>query len=390
MRQDPNKDHNFRHKLITAERRGLIDDHLGVQGGWGAFAANGWRVFAACFGATNTFTGDWLPTLSARSYLWGYGCAGGNYVGSINPLDIATTALLAASDPQVVFTMQFGSYFGDWDSQNNFLRAQLGTPHYTLASVWAGRPFWIFHHMALGETIGFSARATQNNNSLYSADLFRYYVHAALMGDPTLRMHTVAPPSAFVVATNGSGGSDLSWNPAPDTVLGYHLYRAPTSAGPFTRLNTNLIEGTRFTDPVVTPHVYMVRAVKLEEGASGSYYNASQGIFQSLDGTAGVPTIVLLQPANNAVSIAPTNIQFSASVFDFANGITNVAFYGNGVKVGDALSRPPPYSLTWSNPAGGLYSLTARASGSSGRVANGCWPRACASLARRQVWPSAR
>ena len=29
LRQYLNKDHDFRHKLITAERRGLIDDNLG-------------------------------------------------------------------------------------------------------------------------------------------------------------------------------------------------------------------------------------------------------------------------------------------------------------------------------------------------------------------------
>jgi Bacterial Ig domain len=378
LRRYLNKDHSFRHKLITAERRGLIADHLGVQGGWEAFAANGWRVFAPFFGATNSFTGDWLPTLSAQSYLWGYGCGGGTYTSASG---VATTAQLVTNDPWVVFTMLFGSYFGDWDSKDNFLRATLGTANYTLASVWAGRPFWIFHHMALGETIGFSARLTQNNSALYSADLFSYYVHVALLGDPTLRMHIVAPPSGLLVATNDSGGEDLSWNASPDAVLGYHVYRAPTAVGPFTRLTTNLITGTSYTDPVLTTNDYMVRAVKLEVSASGSYYNASQGIFQSLDGTARAPTIVLLQPANNALFTAPTNIQFSASVFDPANCITNVTFFGNGVRVGEA-ATPPPYSLTWSNPPGGLYSLTARASCKSG------WVTTSAAVSVRVIGPS--
>jgi hypothetical protein len=281
LRRYLNKDYNFRHKLITAERRGLIADHLGVQGGWEAFAANGWRVFAPFFGATNSFAAsDWFGTLSNNSYLWGYGCGGGTYTSASG---VGSTSDFVNNDPRVVFTMLFGSYFGDWDSQNNFLRAQLGTTNYTLASVWAGRPFWIFHHMALGETIGFSARLTQNNSALYSADLFSYYVHIALMGDPTLRMHIVAPPSGLLVLPNGSGGVGLNWNASPDTVLGYHVYRAPTAAGPFTRLTTDLISGTNYTDPVLTNNVYMVRAVKLEVSGSGSYYNASQGIFQDFD-----------------------------------------------------------------------------------------------------------
>ena len=84
----------------------------------------------------------------------------------------------------------------------------------------------------MGETIGFSTRLTQNNDGLlyYPARIPRY-VHIALMGDPTLRMHVVAPPSALVAATNSSGGVDLSWNASPDTVLGYHVYRAPDAPG---------------------------------------------------------------------------------------------------------------------------------------------------------------
>ena len=100
--------------------------------------------------------------------------------------------------------MFFGSYFGDWDSQNDFLRAVLGTANYTLTSAWAGRPNWICHHMGLGLTIGFSALLTQTNSGLYDTGIEYAEVHIALMGDPTLRMHIVAPPSVPVVVTNGS------------------------------------------------------------------------------------------------------------------------------------------------------------------------------------------
>lgn len=288
IRRYLNKDHAFRHRMFTATRRGLIDDHLGLSTGE-AFAANGWRDFAAFFGAANTVAGDWLTTLSTQSYLWGYGCGGGSYTTCSG---VATTPQLATNDPRVVFTMFFGSYFGDWDSQNNLLRAAIATPSYTLTSAWVGRPFWFFHHMALGETIGFSTRLTQNESgALYSGSGHRRFADIALMGDPTLRMHVVAPPSALGIKTNGSGGVELNWNASPDTVLGYHVYRAPTAAGPFTRLNGSLLTSTSYTDPVVTTNVYMVRAVKLEVSGSGSYYNASQGIFQDLAGNFGPPEL---------------------------------------------------------------------------------------------------
>ena len=71
LRQYLNKDHNFRHKLITAERRGLIHDSTGIRGGE-AFAASAWRVFAPLFGpgsVTAVPIGKWFPTLTAQSYL---------------------------------------------------------------------------------------------------------------------------------------------------------------------------------------------------------------------------------------------------------------------------------------------------------------------------------
>jgi hypothetical protein len=361
LRQYLNKDHAFRHRWFTMEGHGLIDDELGVFDGE-AFAACGWRSFAPFFGSTVTVAADWLTTLLTQNYLWGYGCGSGTYTGASG---VATTSQLVTSDPRVVFTMLFGSYFGDWDSQDNLLRASIATTNYTLTSVWAGRPKWVVHHMALGETIGFAAKVTQNNTAAnYSVNGFDHQICIALMGDPTLRMHIVAPPSAFLVSSDGSGRVSLSWNASPDSVIGYHVYRAPTAAGPFTRLNSALLTGTNYTDPVITTNVYMVRAVKLEVSGSGSYYNASQGIFQSLDGAAGAPRIVLFQPTNNATFSVDPAIQISADTFDPANNITNVAFYANGVKIGE--TNAPPYNLIWSNVSGGSYALTVRAICSSG------------------------
>ena len=365
LRQYLNKDHNFRVKLVAPRRRGLIDDNLGLLGGETP-AVNGWRNFAPFFGDSNVVANtDWFGTLATNSYLWGYGCGAGTYTSCSG---VGSTTDFVNNDPQVTFTMFFGSYFGDWDSQNNFLRAALATTSYTLTSAWVCRPYWFFHHMALGETIGFSTRVSQNNQALYYSGNYNYMMHVALMGDPTLRMHVVAPPSALLVSTNGSGGVTASWNASPDTVLGYHVYSAPTSAGPFTRLTTNLLTGLNYTDPVASANVYMLRAVKLEVSGSGSYTNASQGIFQSLDGFAGAPGITLFQPTNNAIYGVNPAIQLAADTFAPANDITNVAFYANGVQIGQ--TNAPPYSVLWNNVPGGSYALTACAFCSSGWVTN--------------------
>jgi MBG domain (YGX type)/Bacterial Ig domain/Bacterial Ig-like domain (group 3) len=289
LRQYLNKDHNFRHKLVKAAPGGLIDDNFGTSYGE-AFAVNGWRNFAPFFGPTNIDTGGWLTIPPGQTYLWGYGCGPGTYTSASG---VASTSDFVTSDTPIVFTMLFGSYFGDWDSQNNLMRAQLATPTCNLTCVWAGRPYWYFHHMGLGETIGFSTRLSQNNSTTYSGNRSMRGVHIALMGDPTLRMHPVAPPSALALATNSSGGVDLSWAASPDPLLGYHVYRAPSAGGPFVRLTSELISGTSYTDPAPISGTYMVRAVRLEVTPSGSYYNASQGAFQDFVGPPGPPVLII-------------------------------------------------------------------------------------------------
>jgi hypothetical protein len=364
LRQYLNKDHNFRHKFVSAQRRGLVDDNFGPFGGE-AFALNGWRNFAPLFGATNTFASDWFGTLSSQSYLFAYGCGGGTPTSAGG---VGSTADFAASDPCVVFTMLFGSWFGDWDSQDNFLRAPLATRTYGLTCAWAGRPHWMFHHMGLGETIGFSTRLTQNNSTMYAANLAEQWVHIALMGDPSLRLHPVAPPATLTMDTNGGGGVILRWKPSPEPVAGYYVYRGTTTAGPFSRLTSSLITATNYTDSLVSSNVYMVRAVKLEISASGSYFDPSQGIFQSLDSSVATPNVALWQPTGSVTLLAPATVRVSANTFDPANVLTNAAFYTNGVRL-QSFSAPP-YDLTWSNVPSGIYSITVAGSWARGAVTN--------------------
>ncbi|MHC1769307.1 MAG: cohesin domain-containing protein [Verrucomicrobiia bacterium] len=285
LRRYLNKNHAFRHGSSNPGRCALIDDHLGLLRGE-VPAATGWRNFAPLFGTDNVVAADWLTTLDNQSYLWGYGCGGGTFTSCGG---VATVSELAAGDPQVVFAMLLGSYFGDWDSQNNLVRAALATPGYTLTCSWAGRPFWMVHHMAMGETIGFSARLTQNNLGVYNANAPLRSIHIALMGDPTLRMLSVRPPAELTAKVNRGGGVDLGWEAAKDTVVGYHVYRAPTAAGPYTRINSDFINANTYFDPVPgADRCYMVRAVKLELSGSGSYFNASQGIIQMLSTPSSV------------------------------------------------------------------------------------------------------
>jgi len=280
------KDHAWRTGQVEAEPRGLIDDNVGDAYGT-AYAACGWRNFTAMFGADQVFAGDFFPALETESYLFSYGCGPSGYTQCGG---VASTADFVARNVKTVFTMLMGSYFGDWDNENNVLRAPLGSQGHTLTSCWSGRPTWILHSMALGRSIGASARETQNNHFLYTISYGGRQIHTALMGDPTLKMWVVRPPSGLSADTLPEGQVRLSWSPSPDPVLGYHVYRAPGVRSSFRRINLVEVQDTTFTDehPLSGNNVYLVRGVKLESNTSGSFLNLSPGTIDSTSVTSSI------------------------------------------------------------------------------------------------------
>jgi len=277
------KAHRFKHKLITAETQAIIDDNFAsfTEG----FAANGWRNFSALVGNANVMAGDYLSSMDGDSYLWSYGCGGGTYVSAGG---IGNTNDFASQSPAGIFTMLFGSYFGDWDVSNNFLRAPLASSGTQLTNCWAGRPSWHFQHMGMGAPIGQSALLSMNNGfgQFDPVGFGGSMVHMALMGDPSLRMHIVQPPTQLQPQIVTDSDVQLNWTASSDSdVLGYYLYRADNRYGPYTRINVDSVVGTSYLDPCLEAgtYYYMIRALKLEQSPSGTYYNLSQGIFAEID-----------------------------------------------------------------------------------------------------------
>lgn len=313
LQQYLTKSYNYKYKVNVPVRRALIDDNFGYFSGE-AFASSGWRNFTALFNAPNVSTGDYFTNMATQSYLWSYGCGGGSYTSAGG---IGNTTNFTTSSLQSVFTMLFGSYFGDWDSQNNFLRAPLAANGWTLTNCWSGRPYWHFHHMGMGDNIGYSAALSESNSGgLYTPGYFGAQgVHMGFMGDPALRLHVVGP-AANLTATPNVTSIGLSWKPSADTVLGYHAYSLDTVTGVYNRINSTLITGTTYTDasPKNGKNYYMVRALKLEKGASGTYFNLSQGIFDTAsinvagirEQAMGLEVFLYPNPANQQV-----NMQFS-------------------------------------------------------------------------------
>lgn len=288
LRQYLKKDHNYKFKLINPQRRALISDNFQSYN-LEYFASVGWRNFSALFNAANITENDagYFSVLTTQSYLFSYGCGGGTFTSASG---IGSTSNFAADSVQSVFTMLFGSYFGDWDSPDDFLRAPLASPGWTLTDCWAGRPYWDFHHMGLGETIGYCAKLSINSDgSLYETNptypWLGQYASMGLMGDPSLRLHIVAPPSNLVgVPDRGTVVQVWSASAASDSVLGYYAYRLDTTTQIYVRISPSIIPGVSFIDanPLMGRNYYMVRAIRLEKSASGTYYNLSEGIFDTV------------------------------------------------------------------------------------------------------------
>ncbi len=275
------KNHAYRHKEFSPMHRMLIDDNFGFFGSE-AFAANGWKT-TPLVGGGNVQAGDYFTDLTNNSYLWSYGCGGGWFSGAGG---IGSTTDFANSDLQSVFTMLFGSYFGDWDSQDNFLRAALAQGK-TLTNVWGGRPHWIFHHMGLGETIGYSTQLSQNNSGLYFSGFGVRGIQMGLMGDPSLRNDVVDPVSEVIATLDGTD-AHLSWKASSDTVLGYYVYAKKDDTESYLRINELLVTGTSYVDSCLFDpgiYTYMIRALVLHESPSGTYYNLSQGISDTVMNT---------------------------------------------------------------------------------------------------------
>ena len=285
LRRYLEKDHAWRMKAFTVADSGVVDDNFGFFGGE-AFATSGWRNMAPLIGSNHTYAGDFRTDLSARDHLWAYGCGGGWYQGAGG---VGSTTDFAGDSLRGVFSMIFGSYHGDWDSDDNFMRAALASKGHILSCAWAGRPNWHFQHMGLGEPIGNSARVTQNNFSTYLTGYGARNIHIALMGDPSLRMHVCAPPSNLSIQlVNGGNSHELTWTASPDPILGYAVFRQDTTDGRYWRIGQVAANATTFTDSCkqAGDYRYMVRAEELRMGYSGSYYNLSQGILGSITNTS--------------------------------------------------------------------------------------------------------
>jgi hypothetical protein len=227
--------------------------------------------------------------------MFAYGCGAGSYSSCSG---VGATADFATKSVNSVFSMLFGSYFGDWDSENNVMRASLASKGSLLTTCWSARPHWFFHPMGLGRTVGDILITAQNNNQQYLTSVFStkkykdgiiYQVqprgtHISLLGDPTLRMTSNQPlvaPEIIQLSESSDNTITVQWSEGGGKFDGYFIYKSASIDGPFNQLNSTPVTNLTFTDKSAKKGekaVYQVRTVALRTTASGTYYESSSPI----------------------------------------------------------------------------------------------------------------
>lgn len=273
------KDHLFRTGKIKAGQKAVVADNFNFQGEF--FGSSGYKNFSSFFGPDSVITADYRGSLLNSSYMWSYGAGGGTYTSAGG---ISSSTSMATDSLRGIFTLLFGSYHGDWDSQNNFMRSALGSGT-VLTCAWAGRPGWQFHHMALGMNIGFSTRTSMNNNGAQYevSNVGLRGTHMGLMGDPSLNMYPLAAPENLnIVEVNEN--IILNWKSSTDAKNGYSIFRKSKSEH-YYRMIASQIKDTFHIDKCLkidSIYDYLVTATQLIQNASGSFYLNSTGARKSI------------------------------------------------------------------------------------------------------------
>lgn len=319
LRRYLQKNMDYRTNQFSVRRRAAMRN----TNPWiGALGQNGIRNFSPLVSPDSITYDEWQAVFRS-SYQWYYGSGGGSQTSAIG---LGNSYLYTQGAFQAIFTGWFGSYFGDYDFENNYLRAVLGSGT-TLSAVWAGAPHWHFHSMGMGFPLAHATVATQNNDTIYTADFFPRGVHTNLLGDPTLKAYILAPPSDLAL-TQAVGLVNLNWTPSLTPIDQYYLYRRTSETEAFTLIDSTSSALTTYQDScqlVGKTYQYLVRAVKLETTPSGSFQNLSVGAMNSIQATINYQAVADFIAEQNGNTIQLTNTSNNAEQISwlFPDGTTS-------------------------------------------------------------------
>ncbi len=280
---------DFRYRTNGIRTAGRVSAHLGNPAEfYGANAAQGFAGAAFGVEPATVFSGfnliDAVPADLGVHFQYSGGKSGQSVADGLTdkPHHAASFADPAREVP-VTFRQVWFSYGCDWacldasdrcQENDNWLRASLGWPNYGLATF--GGPMWDFAPLGSGAPLA----ATMTHGWEGQPWVPRF---ESILGDPTLRLHRVSPPTRPRVTRTGAGVR-LEWEPSPDPDCGYYVYRSTNGlAGFAVPVNPVPTAQTSFEDtPGASKALYQIRAARLQVTGSGSFTNLSQGLFVEL------------------------------------------------------------------------------------------------------------
>ena len=186
----------------------------------------------------------------------------------------------AGAWPQAMFTLYFGSYFGEWFHwKDDLLRTLLAAPDSVLTTTWLDiwdGTVWRADRFHLGAPY---AAALQDTFAAHAGVSCRT---TAILGDPFLREHPLAPVPGLSMSSKG-GAVVLTWPSHPAAAEGFRLYRRPRPGvnehAEWLRVADLPAGSTRYEDHPAGNEApaYMIKAMALKSTGSGSYINLSLG-----------------------------------------------------------------------------------------------------------------
>jgi hypothetical protein len=302
----------FRKGQTAFQRKALVDDNFtGLN-----LASTGWANYSNILGAKHVQAQDYFTTLEKENYLLSYGCGGGSYTSCSG---VGTSADFFSKPLKHNFTMLAGSYFGDWDNPNNLMRSAVATS--ALACGWGGIPMWHIQHTALGMTVGYGVRLTQNNTIEFFNGNFNASanaIHIALMGDPTLRLFPIQTPQDLSFTEEGNS-IRLTWQSQATNFL---VYRIDTAQHSIHRLTSEPISAKEYLTPkYLGNYLYSVRAVQTETTGAGTFRNLSAGALVSTTFTSGFQKVepdflIYPNPSTSGFSLKSETEPLKIEIYD--------------------------------------------------------------------------
>jgi len=174
---------------------------------------------------------------------------------------------------------------------------------------------------------------------------------------PQLILSGLNPDSVYKIKISSSMALGFDSDPSHYTIVGSTVY------GPIDlNTNNNTANGAEFDNiaPDSAGHFKIyINTIANTEAADIS------GLQLIGTGTSGVtPVVRITSPANNDILGAGGNFTISATASEIGGSIAKVEFFAGGNKIGQ--STASPYSITWTDPDDGHYTLTAKATDAGG------------------------